>query len=143
MPKSSTVLDRRDFLITTSTIAGSLSLAACSDAVDRVVAPASTVLSRVDARTRLAQVEHVIVVMMENRSFDHFLGWHPRADGRQAGLTYSDREGNRQHTFHLAPDFQGCGLSDPDHSFDGGRIEYNAGACDGWLVAGDNDAYAI
>ena len=27
--------------------------------------------------------------MMENRSFDHFLGWLPGADGRQAGLTYT------------------------------------------------------
>src|SRR5438067_1449066 len=38
-------------------------------------------------------IEHIIVVMMENRSFDHFLGWLPGADGRQAGLTYLDRAG--------------------------------------------------
>jgi len=25
---------------------------------------------------------------MENRSFDHFLGWLPGADGQQAGLVY-------------------------------------------------------
>jgi len=24
---------------------------------------------------------------MENRSFDHFLGWVPGADGKQAGLS--------------------------------------------------------
>jgi phospholipase C len=29
-------------------------------------------------------IDHVVVVMMENRSFDHFLGWLPGADGRQA-----------------------------------------------------------
>ena len=28
--------------------------------------------------------------MMENRSFDHFLGWAPGADWRQAGLAYPD-----------------------------------------------------
>ena len=28
--------------------------------------------------------------MMENRSFDHILGWLPGADGKQAGLTYVD-----------------------------------------------------
>ena len=29
--------------------------------------------------------DHVVVVMMENRSFDHYLGWVPGADGIQAG----------------------------------------------------------
>jgi phospholipase C len=32
---------------------------------------------------------------------------------------------------------------DPDHSYDGGRIEFNNGACDGWLRAGQNDDFAI
>jgi phospholipase C len=27
-------------------------------------------------------VEHVVVLVMENRSFDHFLGWLPGADDR-------------------------------------------------------------
>ena len=27
-------------------------------------------------------IEHVVVLMMENRSFDHFLSWLPGADGR-------------------------------------------------------------
>ena len=31
--------------------------------------------------------------MMENRSFDHYLGWLDGADGKQAGLTYVDRDG--------------------------------------------------
>ena len=31
--------------------------------------------------------------MMENRSFDHFLGWLPGANGRQAGLSYRDLNG--------------------------------------------------
>src|SRR5688572_25367173 len=28
-------------------------------------------------------IEHIVVVMMENRSYDHFLGWYDGADGRQ------------------------------------------------------------
>jgi phospholipase C len=88
-------------------------------------------------------VEHIIVLMMENRSFDHFLGWLPRADGRQRGLTYVDAAGTPHPTHRLAPDFQGCGHPDPDHSYAGGRIEFNNGACDGWLRAGDNDEYSI
>ena len=88
-------------------------------------------------------IEHVVVVMMENRSFDHLLGWMPTADGRQAGLTYTDRNGATFPTAPLAPDYQGCGHPDPDHSYAGARIEYNNGLCDGWLRAGANDSYAI
>jgi phospholipase C len=91
----------------------------------------------------LSGIEHIIVLMMENRSFDHMLGWLEGADGRQRGLTYLDAAGVAHSTHHLAPDFQGCGHPDPDHSYDGGRIEFNGGACDGWLRAGDNDEYAI
>lgn len=71
------------------------------------------------------------------------LGWVPRSDGRQAGLTYFDRDGIPQETYPLAPDYQGCGHPDPDHSYEGGRIEFNNGACDGWLRAGENDRFAI
>src|SRR5436305_6910133 len=50
-------------------------------------------------------IEHIVVVMMENRSFDHFLGWLPGADGKQAGLAYVDRNGVTQPTYPLAPDY--------------------------------------
>src|SRR5581483_219819 len=86
-------------------------------------------------------IDHVVVVMMENRSFDHLLGWLPQADGRQAGLTYTDRNGVAHQTFPLAPDFQGCTYADPDHSYDGARVEWNNGANDGWLQV--NDLWSI
>ena len=92
---------------------------------------------------RRTPFDHVVVLMMENRSFDHFLGWVPGADGRQAGLVYRDAAGVPHATHALAPDYQGCGLPDPDHSYEGGRVEYNGGRCDGWLRAGRNDVYAI
>lgn len=88
-------------------------------------------------------IEHVVVVMVENRSFDHLLGWLPNAAGRQGGLVFTDRNGVAYPTMPLTPDYQGCGHPDPDHSYDGARIEYNNGACDGWLRAGTNDSYAI
>ncbi len=88
-------------------------------------------------------IEHFVLVMMENRSFDHFLGWLPGANGRQAGLTYTDSAGVAHPTYALAPDYQGCGHPDPDHSYAGGRIEFNNGACDGWLRDASNDVYAI
>jgi phospholipase C len=32
-------------------------------------------------------IQHIVLLMVENRSFDHFLGWVPGADGQQTGLT--------------------------------------------------------
>jgi len=88
-------------------------------------------------------IEHIVLVMMENRSFDHFLGWLPGANGRQAGLTYTDAAGVAHPTYPLAPNYQGCGHPDPDHSYAGARVEYDNGACDGWLRAGSNDLFSI
>src|ERR687886_3090846 len=62
-------------------------------------------------------VDTIVVLMMENRSFDHYLGWLPGADGRQAGLSYVGRDGGTKPTHRLAPDFQGCAHPDPDHSW--------------------------
>lgn len=82
-------------------------------------------------------IDHVVVVMMENRSFDHILGWLPGADGRQAGLEFTDVNGVVQRSFPLAshPDYgyQGCGWADPDHGYDAGRTDFNNGAMDGFL----------
>jgi phospholipase C len=88
-------------------------------------------------------IKHVVVLMLENRSFDHFLGWLPGADGKNRGLVYFDRAGVPHPTWELAPDYQGCAHPDPDHSYAGGREEYNGGRADGWLRAGSNDVYSI
>jgi phospholipase C len=87
-------------------------------------------------------IDHIIVVMMENRSFDHYMGWLQGADGKQDGLTFIDRNGTAHSTHHLT-DPQGCGNPDPDHSFTGGRVQFDDGRCDGFLRSGNNDAYAI
>ena len=77
-------------------------------------------------------IEHVVVLMMENRSFDHFLGWLPHARGRH-DMVYLATDGNFYPSYPLAPDFQGCGYGDPDHSWEGFLIEYNFGKLDGFL----------
>ncbi|MDX2169460.1 MAG: alkaline phosphatase family protein [Deltaproteobacteria bacterium] len=88
-------------------------------------------------------IQHIVVVMMENRSFDHFLGWLPGADGRQAGLQFRDRRGTLQQTHRLAPEFQSCASGDPDHSYEGGRIQFAGGANDGWLLAATDDLFPL
>jgi phospholipase C len=86
-------------------------------------------------------IDHIVVVMMENRSFDHYLGWLPGANGRQSGLWYPDNHGKLHSTHHLT-ERQGCGFNDPDHSYEGGRIQLNNGRCDGFR-RGANDDFAL
>jgi phospholipase C len=78
-------------------------------------------------------IDHIVVVMMENRSFDHMLGWVPGANGKQAGLSFPDANGVMQPTHNLAPNFQNCDDADPDHSYDAGHADYNDGAMDNFL----------
>jgi phospholipase C len=88
-------------------------------------------------------IEHIVSVTMENRSFDHFLGWMPNADGQQAGLTYVDSNGLAHGTHSLSGDNTGCPAADPDHSYAGARVEHDGGRMDGFLRAGSNDVYSI
>jgi phospholipase C len=88
-------------------------------------------------------IEHIVVVTMENRSFDHLMGWLPNAAGKQAGLSYLDKSGVSHPTYALSGDFTGCPKNGPDHSYAGSRQEYNSGAMDGWLKTGANDTFAI
>jgi phospholipase C len=90
-----------------------------------------------------AGIEHVVVVTMENRSFDHLLGWLPNADGKQAGLAYADPAGASHNTYSLSGDFTGCPHADPDHSYDGARIQYDGGRMDGFLRDTSNDIFSI
>src|ERR1700760_1140348 len=115
-------MDRRTFLKTTGLAAGA------------ALSP--------DLLRAASKIKHIVVVMMENRSFDHFLGWLPNADGKQAGPSYADQAGGLPSTYHLAGNFPGCGHVQPDHSYQGGRIEYNAGKMNGFLQSG-NDIYSI
>jgi phospholipase C len=88
-------------------------------------------------------IDHIVVVTMEDRSFDHLLGWLPNADGRQGDLGYPDEQGTMHSTVPLTPDFTGCGEPDPDHSWVGGRIRYGGGAMNGFLLAGGSEDFAI
>lgn len=86
-------------------------------------------------------IDHIVVVMMENRSFDHFLGWLPGADGRQAGLTFTDSKGT-EHATHRLRQYASCEFGDPKHSYEGGRVQFNGGRNDGFLRTG-KDTYPI
>ena len=118
-PESTVDASRRRFLaaIAAAGAASASGLAACTRSDPTTIEQ----LTRALPNPQDAGIDHIVVVMMENRSFDHFLGWLPGADGIQAGLQYPDKSGQMQATYPLAPDYQGCALEDPDHSYSGGH----------------------
>jgi Phosphoesterase family len=100
-----------------------------TDLLNQAVANASPAVRADGSRG----IRHIVILMMENRSFDHFLGWLPGADGRHDMTFVSAVDGNTYPNYPLAPDFQGCGYSDPDHSWEGWLVEYNYGKMNGFL----------
>jgi phospholipase C len=54
-------------------------LAACSSGSDVPTAPATGL--RGPVRSELAKIQHIVIVMQENRSFDHYFGTFPGANG--------------------------------------------------------------
>lgn len=83
-----------------------------------------------------ATIDTIIVVMMENRSFDHMLGGLTLAEGRTdvdgltAAMSNPDAEGNAVSPY---PNEVGC-LDDPPHSWEAGHAQYNDGANDGFVL---------
>jgi len=130
-------VNRRDFLRKAAGMSAAALASTLSEAKARVQ-PVSAVLPNPE----LSGIENIVVVMMENRSFDHLLGWMPNANGRQAGLSYPDNNGNLQPT-HRLNYYVGCSHPDPDHSYAGGRSEYDNGNMDGWLRTSTNDSFSI
>jgi phospholipase C len=93
-------------------------------------------------------IDHVVVVMMENRSFDHYLGWLATDDaylergrrryGSGFGIdaaprqTYLDPDGNPVATYSMADGAsvagrRGCGFGDPAHGWGSGRGQRDHG----------------
>ncbi len=140
---SDEALRRRDFL-QRAAVAGGLAAGMAG-----VLSP-DTILAQATKRARTPvpdprnlPIDTFVVLMMENRSFDHYLGWLPGADGRQGGLVYRDAAGGAHSTHRLTPDFQGCAHPDPDHSWEGGRAQLDGGRMDGFLRSGENDSFSI
>ena len=62
-------------------------------------------------------------------------------------MAYLSTDGNVYPNYPLAPDFQGCGYSDPDHSWEGWLVQHNFGRMDGFLqrptAAADNPGVTL
>ena len=151
-------LDRRTFLKTAAASAGLLAAGSSrpARAIDGVnLALPNLGLEHVNPRT---PIDHVVVVMMENRSVDHYLGWYRNEnelfDATQ-GRAYLDDDGNEVATDDWGAagraDFKGCGFNDPGHGHGAGVVQaadHDAGGepgePDGFLKTGSgNDEFAL
>lgn len=163
-------MDRRAFLRTAGigglTAAG-LARAGSADparASTRPAAPGTRMGGRplLATAARHSPIDTIVVVMMENRSFDHYFGWLSgdqqyleagrRRYGRDFTVAANNRQayvapdGRRHATHHLAGQqavndpTRGCGHPDPGHGWDEGRLQRDRG----FLAHGTgNDIFAL
>jgi phospholipase C len=149
-------LRRREFLTRTAMAAGIGAGLATVLNPATIVAEAARLQSQVALPSpRNMPIDTFVVLMMENRSFDHYLGglstvaqYAGTLDGMQAGLSYTDNSGKVWNTHPLQKpgqpyDFQGCAFNDPDHSWGGGRTQADGGLCDGFMRTSGADEFCI
>jgi phospholipase C len=92
------LMNRRQFL-------GMMAAASSALVLDRALPlNASEWLFQQDPNT--SGIDHIVLVMMENRSFDHLMGWLPNANGRQAGVSFVDPSGVSHPTHQQSPDYR-------------------------------------
>jgi phospholipase C len=91
-----------------------------------------------DDAQNLAKIDHIVVVMLENRSFDHMLGYlsleggRADVDGLAAGMT--NAQGGRAYApVRLPPGAFATAKLDPDHSSSAVRRQVNGGKMDGFV----------
>jgi phospholipase C len=156
-------LDRREFLRRTAQLGGAVALGGPALAANaRIALAADDFGSMLDDSAKESPIDTVVVVMMENRSFDHYLGW--LADDKKYVERGKSRYGKRfringkQVQSFPAPDgttaqtaplltnpvetnpYRGCGHLDPGHQWSQGRAQRDGG----FLAPGSgNDAFAL
>ena len=76
------------------------------------------------ANAQANPIEHLIILMMENRSFDHYLGWLKELNPAINGLTGNEYncvvpDDTSSECVTVSKHGYDTGPDDPDHSFDG------------------------
>jgi len=156
-------LDRRNFLKRAGALGGAAMmwgpLAGLSGAARGSAAPQGSLL---DLAAADSPIDTIVVLLMENRSFDHYLGWLARdgeyleesrrrygakfrVDGDQTQV-FRDPKGRRVPTYHLPSKagednpYRGCHHPDPGHGWESGRAQRDHG-----FMAEDagNDEFAL
>ncbi|HEY5937730.1 MAG TPA: alkaline phosphatase family protein [Kofleriaceae bacterium] len=109
---------------------------AAADAPPDALVTACTATSSMTPEQLLAHVETIVVLCMENRSFDHYLGSLRLIEGRAdidglVGTESNRTAGGLVVPVHLLEDFT---PEDPPHGWDACHAQWNAGANDGFVT---------
>ncbi|OON82960.1 phosphocholine-specific phospholipase C [Streptomyces tsukubensis] len=131
-------LNRRRFMQIAGATAG---FAALSNSIDRAAAiPAGRRSGTID------DVEHIVVLMQENRSFDHYFGalkgvrgfGDPRPVTLDSGKSVWHQPSGGSEVLPYHPDAEDLGMqfiSGLDHDWAGGHKAWNKGKYDQWIPA--------
>ena len=88
---------------------------------------AATRLTEEGSIANLGKVDHIVVLMLENRSFDHMLGYlsleHGRGDVDGLRAEFANEHGGRKYPVHHLDTT--AIADDPDHS--GGAVDLQIG----------------
>ena len=149
-------LSRRQFL--GGGLAGaSLLLGACGQSSSAPTATQTTILKRkgileagsvpypklAPGTDQLPEIEHFVVVMMENHSFDNILGLIGRGDGFTIGpngqptAKNPDGQGNDVHAFHMPTECQTNGVG---NDWKVAHEAYDGGTCQGFVTSTSAEA---
>jgi phospholipase C len=77
------------------------------------------------------KIQHVVVIMQENRSFDEYFGTYPGADGIPAGACLPRQSGPCVKPYHDPRDLNGGG----PHTEADAKTDVDGGKMDGFLLA--------
>jgi phospholipase C len=87
--------------------------------------------------TTATPIEHLVVLMQENHSFDNYFGTYPGADGIPPGVCMPfdplSTTGECVEPYHVGDN--DVELEDPDHSSSTHAIQLNGGKMDGFVYA--------
>ncbi|MEU4995668.1 phosphocholine-specific phospholipase C [Streptomyces sp. NPDC021622] len=94
----------------------------------------------------IEDVEHIVVLMQENRSFDHYFGTmkgvrgfgDPRPVTLPSGKPVWNQSGGGKETLPFHPDAEDLGMqfiAGLDHDWAGGHSAFNNGKYDNWIAA--------
>lgn len=92
------------------------------------------------ASSGLERIEHIVVLMLENRSFDHMLGYlsleggRDDVDGLQPGMA-NEHAGRRYPIHHLPATYFPDERWDPEHTAAATDRQLNDGAMDGFSAS--------
>jgi phospholipase C len=90
----------------------------------------------------MAKINHIIVIMMENHSFDNYFGTYPGANGLPNNVCLPISKGSNQcvHPYH----FNSTTLSgDLCHDWNCAHIAYDKGKMDGFVYADKGSALSM